>query len=111
MSQKTVNITVHRYDPAVDNEGRQETFAVPLIEGMSAMDALDYIYENLDGSLAYYDHAACNQGICRRCLAQIDGKPGLLCQTLVRENMTLEPLPGFDVVRDLVTKRGGGADG
>ncbi len=110
MREKKVNITVHRYDPAVDNKGRHETFIVPFVEGMSAMDALDYIYENLDGSLAYYDHAACNQGICRRCLVQIDGKPGLLCQTIVREDMTLDPLPRFDVVRDLVTKRGGAAD-
>lgn len=110
MSHKTVDITVHRYDPAVDDEGRHQTFAVPLTEGMSVMDALDYIYENLDGSLAYYDHAACNQGICRRCLVQIDGKPGLMCQTLVRGNLTVDPLPRFALIRDLVTNRGGDVD-
>ncbi|MCK4512179.1 succinate dehydrogenase [bacterium] len=107
VSDKTVEITVYRYDPSVDDQGRHQVFAVPLTEGMSVMDALDYIYDNLDGSLAYYDHAACNQGICHCCLAQIDGKASLMCQTLVRGDVTIDPLPKFEIVKDLVTKRGG----
>jgi len=107
---KTVEVKVYRFDPAVDESGYYQTFEVPLVQGISVMDALDYIYENLDGSLAYYDHAACNQGICRRCLVQIDGKPGLMCQTLVQGNLTVEPLPKFEVVKDLVTKKGSKTD-
>ncbi|MBU1050169.1 hypothetical protein KKG90_09130 [Candidatus Bipolaricaulota bacterium] len=91
-------------DPAV-SDGFQ-TYEVPWVQGMSVMDGLDYIYENLDGSIAYYDHAACNQGICKRCLVQINGKTSLMCQTLVIGDMTLEPLPSQEVARDLVTNWG-----
>lgn len=106
----TVEIRVHRFDPAADKSGHYQTYEIPLVQGMSVMDALDYIYENLDGSLAYYDHAACNQGICRRCLVRINGETGLMCQTLVTGDITLDPLPRFDVVRDLVTKKGSKTD-
>jgi succinate dehydrogenase/fumarate reductase-like Fe-S protein len=70
------------------------------------MTALDYIYQNLDGTLAYYDHAACDLGICARCTGMINGKPGLLCQTILEGDVTLEPLSPPKVLRDLVTKKG-----
>jgi succinate dehydrogenase/fumarate reductase-like Fe-S protein len=72
---------------------------------MSAMDALDYIYQNLDGTLAYYDHAGCSLGICARCTGKINGKAGLFCQTLVEGDICLEPTSPTRVVRDLVTER------
>ncbi len=105
--EKTVNVRVRRYDPATDTDSRYDTFEVPVVHGMSVLDALDFIYEHLDGTLSYYDHAACNQGICKRCLIQINGETGLMCQTRVEGDVTLDPLPRFDVVKDLVTARGG----
>jgi len=108
--EKTVKIRVSRFDPATDEASRYDTYKVPVVHGMSVMDVLDYIYENLDGTLAYYDHAACNQGICKRCLIQINGETGLMCQTRVTGDVTLDPLPRFDVVKDLVTAKGGTSD-
>ena len=102
-----VRVTVSRFDPSVDEGPYLQTFEVPVIRGMSVLEVLDYIYENLDGSLAYYDHAACQQGICRRCTLSINGKVELMCQTLVEDDLTLEPPGKFTVVRDLVYKRGG----
>lgn len=107
MAQEMIKAKVFRYEPSVDPEPRYQTYAVPFKEGLSAMDVLDYIYQNLDSSLAYYDHAGCALGICARCTARINGKPGLLCQTLVgKVELTLEPLNADRVVRDLVTRRG-----
>jgi succinate dehydrogenase/fumarate reductase-like Fe-S protein len=105
--KKKAKVTVSRYDPSLDEERYYQTYEVPLVKGMSLLDALDYIYENLDGSLAYYDHAACQQGICRRCTLSIDGKVELMCQRLVEGDVTVEPPAKFAVVRDLVYKRGG----
>ncbi len=103
---ETIRFRIRR-SPADGGAGNgYQEYDVPFTRGMSVMDGLDYIYEHLDGSLAYYDHAACNQGICRRCLARIDGQTGLLCQTLVTADTTVEPIPTQDVERDLVTKRG-----
>src|SRR5208283_2613381 len=82
-----------------------KTYRVPYEEGMSAMDALDYIYQNQDGTLAYYDHAGCSLGICGRCTAKVNGKAGLVCQTRVEGDITLEPLNQDRVIKDLVVER------
>ncbi len=101
-ANKTINVEVFRFDPSQDREPRFQTYQVPLEDGMSAMDALDYIYQNLDSTLAYYDHAGCALGICGRCTARINGKPGLLCQTPVSDDLKLEPLSRDKVLKDLV---------
>jgi hypothetical protein len=102
MSIETIKAKVFRFDPSVDSEPCYETYEVPFEEGMSAMDVLDYIYQNLDGTLAYYDHAGCSLGICGRCTGRIDGKAGLLCQTPVVGDVTLEPLSKDKALKDLV---------
>jgi succinate dehydrogenase/fumarate reductase-like Fe-S protein len=107
MSQEMLKVKVLRGEPSADREPRYQTYEVPYEEGLSAMDVLDYIYEYLDGSVAYYDHAGCALGICARCTAKINGKPGLLCQTPVEKGeLTLEPTNPDRVVRDLVARRG-----
>ena len=73
MSEKNINVKVFRYDPIGDKEPYYQDFEVPFVEGMSAMDALDYIYQNLDSTLAYYDHAGCSLGIC--CLLYTSPSP------------------------------------
>ena len=105
MSQETIKVNVFRFDPAADKEPRYEAYEVPWEEGLSAMNALDYIYQNLDSTVAYYDHAGCDLGICGRCTGKINGKPGLLCQTLIRGETTLEPVSKDRVLKDLVTVR------
>ena len=105
MSEKKIRVKVLRLDPELNEEPRYHSYEVPLEEGMSAMDALDYIYHNLDGTLAYYDHAGCSLGICGQCTARIGGKPGLLCQTIVNGDITLDPASRSKVIKDLVIKR------
>ncbi len=104
MSDKTIYVKVFRLDPAVDGTPYFTTYEVPFEQGMSAMDALDYIYQHQDGSLAYYDHAGCSLGICGRCTGKINGRPGLFCQTRVEGDILLEPLNPEKVLKDLVIK-------
>jgi succinate dehydrogenase/fumarate reductase-like Fe-S protein len=106
-TKRTVKVTVARFDPTVDAEPYMQTYEVPLAERMCVLEALDFIYETLDGTLAYYDHAACQQGICRRCTLVVNGEPSLICQTPVEGDITVEPPPKLRVVRDLVYERGG----
>ncbi len=106
MSARIINVKVFRFDPSTDKEPYYKIYQVPLEEGMSAMSALDYIYQNLDSTIAYYDHAGCDLGICARCTGVINGKPGLFCQTVIREDVTLEPTSKTRVIKDLVVKRG-----
>ena len=81
---------------------RYQVYEVPLGFMMSVLDVLDYIYENIDGSLAYYSHTACRRGVCGRCALMINGVARLACQTPVNGDITVEPLPKLTVIRDLV---------
>ncbi len=105
MPQEKISVSVFRFDPSTDSEPHYDPYDVPWCEGMSAMDALDYIYQNLDSTLAYYDHAGCALGICARCTGRINGKPGLLCQTRISGDVILDPLNVNRVIRDLVVSR------
>lgn len=103
-----INVKVFRFDPSVNQEIYYQNYEVPFEQGMSAMDALDYIYQNLDGTISYYDHAGCTLGICARCTARVNGKAGLLCQTLIQGDVTLEPISSTKsrVIKDLVNAKG-----
>jgi succinate dehydrogenase/fumarate reductase-like Fe-S protein len=105
MPEKMIEVKVFRFDPSVDRGPRYQTYRVPLEKGMSAMTALDYIYQNLDGTLSYYDHAACDLGICARCSGLINGQPGLFCQAVLQGDVILEPSSKERVLKDLVVKR------
>jgi len=105
MTEKTIKVKIFRYDPSVDTEPLFKEYSVPFEQGMSAMNALDYIYQNLDSTIAYYDHAGCCLGICGRCTGKVNGKSGLLCQALVEDDVVLEPINMSRVIKDLVVTR------
>jgi len=104
MGKDTIKVRIARFDPAVDGSPHYQTYEVPLSPRMTVMDALDYIYENLDPSLAYHSHTSCHRRICARCNVTINNKAGLSCHTEVNKDITVEPLPRFKVIRDLVVE-------
>lgn len=105
MPERKIKVKVFRFNPEKDREPYYQNYDIPYVEDMSAMDALDYIYQNMDSTLAYYDHAGCSLGICARCTGKINGKAGLFCQTAVSDDMTLEPTKKDRVLKDLVMKK------
>ena len=106
MVEKMITVKVFRFDPTMDQEPYFKAYSVPFEKGISAMTALDFIYQNLDGTLAYYDHAGCDLGICGRCTGKINGDPGLFCQTVIEGDVVLEPTSRERVLKDLVVRRG-----
>jgi len=106
MGERIITVKVFRFDPSVDKEPHYQNYEVPYRQGMSAMNALDYIYQNLDSTVAYYDHAGCCLGICGKCTAKMNGNPRLLCQTLIEGDTTLEPVSSSKVIKDIVSMRG-----
>jgi len=101
---KTVKIKVLRYDPERDRRPHYRSYDVPVPRGMTVLDALIWIRDELDGSLAY--RASCRMGICGSCGMLIDKRPRLACQTQVLELggdvVEVEPLPNFPNIKDLV---------
>ena len=97
---KKVPIKVFRFDPKIDEEPRFESYLVP-IEG-TVLDALRYIYENYDSSMAFR-FGCCGAGHqhCGACPILVNEQPALSCKKLVEEGMTIEAHPKFEVIRDL----------
>jgi fumarate reductase iron-sulfur subunit len=106
MASQMIKAKVFRFDPSSEEKSHYRVYEIPYEKGISAMDVLDYIYQHLDSSLAYYDHAGCSLGICGKCFGKIDGKPGLFCQVPVSGDVLLEPISEARVIRDLVCRSG-----
>ena len=102
---RRVRLTLFRFDPEKDRAPRYETHLLPFQEGMTILDALLYVYENIDRSLSFT--YGCRYGRCGACAVNVNGKPTLICQTLAPREMTIEPLPHYPIVRDLVIERAG----
>lgn len=101
---ETIIIEVARYQPERDTELTYQSFEVPLRDDWMVLDALNYIKDQLDGSLAF--RWSCRMGICGSCGMMVDGAPKLTCETLLSTcapgPVRVEPLQHFPVVKDLV---------
>ncbi|MBI5968648.1 MAG: 4Fe-4S dicluster domain-containing protein [Deltaproteobacteria bacterium] len=102
---QTIRMTLSRFDPERDAARRMETHLVPYTQGMTILDAIFYVYENIDRSLAF--SYGCRYGRCGLCAVNVNGRPTLICQTPALQEMVVEPLANYPVVRDLVIERGG----
>ena len=103
MTQQTVRLRIRR---GVGNEPpRYDEFAVRFEEGATVLDALIRIRSERDPSLAVR-YSCINANVCKECTIAIDGVVEYACMTRLRPDavMTLEPLPGKAVLRDLVTE-------
>jgi succinate dehydrogenase/fumarate reductase-like Fe-S protein len=84
---------------------RYQEFAVPFEDGATVLDALIWIRRHRDPSLAMR-YSCINANVCKECTIAIDGNVDYACTTRLQPGavMTLEPLPGKAVLRDLVTE-------
>lgn len=96
---KEITVKCFRFNPEEDREPSFQTYEVPFVVDSSVMNVLEYIYENLDPSLAYY--ASCRRGVCGRCNIRVNGRACLACGEKVTGNLKLEPVKRSKVIRDL----------
>ena len=101
-----MQVSVYRYNPDVDAAPQMRDMAVELPQGRDLMvlDVLERLKEQ-DPSLSY--RRSCREGVCGSDGINMNGKNGLACITPVSQvakkgKLTLRPLPGLPVVRDLV---------
>ncbi|MCG0277800.1 MAG: succinate dehydrogenase iron-sulfur subunit [Thermanaeromonas sp.] len=95
---------IQRYNPEKDTRPYLQTYEVPVERGMSILDCLFYIKENLDATLSF--RASCRMGICGSCAMYINGLPRLACETQVEslrtDTIEIRPLPNYEIIKDLV---------
>jgi succinate dehydrogenase/fumarate reductase iron-sulfur protein len=86
---------------------RSQTFNTELTTALELgflLDALNYIKDYIDGTLAY--RWSCRMGVCGSCGMMVNGVPRLTCSAFLREwyphPIRVEPLTHFPVIRDLI---------
>ncbi|MGH7986318.1 MAG: succinate dehydrogenase iron-sulfur subunit [Candidatus Binataceae bacterium] len=100
-----VLIEIARFSPESDQEPRFDTFEVPDRPDWMVLDALNYIKDEIDGSLTF--RWSCRMGICGSCGMMINGREWLACERRVSDfasagRVQVGPLRHFPLVRDLV---------
>ncbi len=102
MTEKVV-LQVTRYRPEQETEPTIQEYEVPFTADWVLLDALNYIKDNIDGSLSY--RWSCRMGICGSCGMMVNGEPKLTCEAFVSEYapgpILIEPLRYFPIIRDL----------
>jgi fumarate reductase iron-sulfur subunit len=101
--EKVIKVTVTRLNPRTETAPRKQTYEVPVGQGHSVLNVLNYIYEKLDRSLSHY--YSCRIGRCTGCDAVINGKVGYTCSTIADGDLTIEPLPDYVPIKDLVVDK------
>lgn len=99
----SANISIGRYDPETDAEPRWVDYTVPLDERTTVLEALAYIYENIDPTLAF--RFGCRFNSCGLCAVELNGRPRMACVASLKNGMKIAPLSRMPVLRDLVIDR------
>src|SRR5437773_6970975 len=98
----TLNVTHYRHDQ--DRAPTTQTYTVPYKQDWVVLDALNYIKDQVDGTLAY--RWSCRMGVCGSCGMMVNGTPKLTCAAFLRDyypnTIRVEPLANFPVERDLI---------
>ena len=98
-----MKLSIYRYDPDKDAQPYLQDYDVQLEHSdRMLLDALAKAKAQ-DDSIAY--RRSCREGVCGSDAMNINGKNGLACITKVADlpaHVTLRPLPGLPVIRDLV---------
>ena len=104
MADQVVKFEVFRYQPDNGAQPSFQEYEVPYHDDWVVLDALNWIKDQVDGTLAY--RWSCRMGVCGSCGMMVNGVPRLTCAAFLREfypnPIRVEPLANFPVERDLV---------
>jgi fumarate reductase iron-sulfur subunit len=99
-----ITLQVARYRPEQESKPTFEEYEVPLREEWAVLDGLNYVKDQLDGTLSY--RWSCRMGICGSCGMTVNGEPVLTCAAFLSDfapgPVRIEPLRNFPLIRDLV---------
>ncbi|MDP9363060.1 MAG: succinate dehydrogenase iron-sulfur subunit [Chloroflexota bacterium] len=98
-----VTLRIKRYNPETDVKPAFNDYVVDVEPTDRVLDALNQIKWKHDGTLTY--RRSCAHGVCGSDAMRINGRNRLACKILMKElgqKITIEPLIGFKVVKDLV---------
>jgi succinate dehydrogenase / fumarate reductase iron-sulfur subunit len=98
-----VHLRVKRYNPETDTKPHWQEFEVEAEPTDRILDALHTAKWTLDGTLTF--RRSCAHGVCGSDAMVINGANGLACLKLIQDvgtSISLEPIRGLPVIKDLV---------
>jgi succinate dehydrogenase / fumarate reductase iron-sulfur subunit len=98
-----ITLKIFRYNPEVDKTFHYETYTLEGDETDRVLDLLEKVKGYHDGTLSF--RRSCAHGVCGSDALRINGRNYLACKILVRdvgEYITVEPLLGLKVIKDLI---------
>lgn len=100
-----ITFKIKRFHPeGGDKKPRWQEYTIDLDPKDRVLDGLNYIKWHVDPTLNF--RRSCAHGVCGSDGMTINGKNGLACQILVENlgtsTITVEPLKGFRIIRDLI---------
>ncbi len=99
-----IQFKIFRFDPEKDTESYYKNYTVEADQTERILDCLNRIRWEQDGTLSL--RMSCGHGVCGSDAMKINGRCALACQKLVRDmegdEVLVEPLPTFPVLKDLV---------
>ena len=105
---RTLTFRIFRHNPRdPQSSPHLDVFTLEEAPGMTLFIALNLIRDESDPTLAF--DFVCRAGVCGSCGMIINGRPGLACRTLtgsLPEEITLLPLPTFELIADLSVDTG-----
>jgi succinate dehydrogenase / fumarate reductase iron-sulfur subunit len=102
-----VNLRIKRFNPESDHKPWWGEYRVEVEPSDRVLDALHYVKWYHDGSLTL--RRSCAHGICGSDAVRINGSNRLACKVLIKKvapNITVEPIHGLPVIKDLVVDMG-----
>ncbi len=101
---RVMTFMIYRFDPEQDPKPRMCEYKIDVakIKGKMVLNALEALKE-IYPEIAF--RRSCGEGVCGSDGVNINGKNGLACISPLHnlpDRVTLMPLPGFPVIRDLI---------
>ncbi|MBN1372219.1 MAG: succinate dehydrogenase iron-sulfur subunit [Anaerolineaceae bacterium] len=99
-----IHLKVFRFDPQTEKAPHYDNFELQAEPTDRVLDLLEKVRNEHDASLGL--RRSCAHGVCGSDAMRINGKNALACKKLVRDlnsdHITIEPLLGLKVIRDLI---------
>ncbi|HEX2055577.1 MAG TPA: succinate dehydrogenase iron-sulfur subunit [Nitrospiraceae bacterium] len=101
-----LTFSIQRFNPECDQRPHWEDYRLEVGRGMTVLEALIRIKNELDGSLSL--RYSCRSAICGSCAMGINGTEKLACRTSIRKELErhgalrIGPLDNLPIIKDLV---------
>jgi succinate dehydrogenase / fumarate reductase iron-sulfur subunit len=103
-----IRLRVFRFQPDKDAKARYDVYTIETDPTERILDLLEYVRGDVDGSLSF--RRSCAHGVCGSDAMRINGRNLLACKVLVKDlgssEITVEPLLGLKVIKDLIVDMG-----